>query len=185
MTSRLMRLFALVVSVAMIALVGALGTASTVAAQPPGAGAKNTVQVTGTGPNGEKFTGTFTATGAQADASAPKGADVVGQLTGTLRTPGQGQGGNPQEVNQQIAMPVTDVQQATCQVLNLTLGPLDLSLLGLNVHLDQVHLVITATPGGGILGDLLCSLAGGPGVPGTLAQVIALLQQILAILQGL
>jgi len=180
-----MRLLALVVSVAMIALVGALGTASTATAAPPGAGAKNTVQVTGTGPNGEKFTGTFTATGAQLDPDAPKGADILGTVTGQL-TGGPGQPGPPKPVPAtNAAMPVADVQQATCQVLNLTLGPLDLSLLGLNVHLDQVHLVITATPGGGILGDLLCSLAGGPGVPGTLDQVIALLQQIIGILQGL
>jgi Na+/H+ antiporter NhaB len=50
---------------------------------------------------------------------------------------------------------------AICQVLNLTLGPLDLNLLGLMVHLDTVHLTITADSNGGILGSLLCSLAGG------------------------
>jgi hypothetical protein len=50
--------------------------------------------------------------------------------------------------------------QRICPVLNLTLGPLDLNLLGLMVHLDQVHLVITADSQGGILGQLLCSLAG-------------------------
>jgi hypothetical protein len=56
---------------------------------------------------------------------------------------------------------------ATCQILDLVLGPLDLNLLGLMVHLDQVHLSITADPNGGILGSLLCSLAGGkvPTVP--------------------
>jgi hypothetical protein len=168
----------------MIVLAGG-AMAATATAAPPGAGAKNTVQVTGTGPNGEKFTGTFTATGAQADSNAPKGADVVGTVTGQLVTPGQ-PGGPPRPVPAtNAAMPVTDVQQATCQVLNLTLGPLDLSLLGLNIHLDQVHLVITATPGGGILGDLLCSLAGGPGVPGTLAQVIDLLNRIIMLLGGL
>lgn len=50
---------------------------------------------------------------------------------------------------------------AICNVLDLTLGPLDLNLLGLMVHLDTVHLVITADSTGGILGSLLCSLAGG------------------------
>ncbi|HET7758629.1 MAG TPA: hypothetical protein VFK62_01805 [Gaiellaceae bacterium] len=50
---------------------------------------------------------------------------------------------------------------AICQVLDLTLGPLDLNLLGLMVHLDTVHLTITADSNGGILGSLLCSLAGG------------------------
>jgi hypothetical protein len=50
---------------------------------------------------------------------------------------------------------------AICTVLDLTLGPLDLNLLGLMVHLDRVHLLITADSEGGILGSLLCSLAGG------------------------
>src|SRR5206468_589064 len=49
---------------------------------------------------------------------------------------------------------------AICQVLDLTLGPLDLNLLGLMVHLDTVHLVVTADSEGGVLGSLLCSLAG-------------------------
>jgi hypothetical protein len=53
---------------------------------------------------------------------------------------------------------------ATCQVLSLALGPLDLTILGLNVSLDDcsggpVTVDITATPGGGLLGDLLCSLS--------------------------
>jgi len=57
---------------------------------------------------------------------------------------------------------------AVCTVLDLTLGPLDLNLLGLMVHLgggatgtDPLHLTITADPTGGLLGSLLCSLAGG------------------------
>lgn len=48
----------------------------------------------------------------------------------------------------------------TCTILNLFLGPLDLRLLGLRVHLNRVHLVITGNPQGGILGSLLCGLAG-------------------------
>jgi len=48
-----------------------------------------------------------------------------------------------------------------CQILDLTLGPLDLDLLGLVVHLDTVHLNITAQPGpGNLLGNLLCGIAG-------------------------
>jgi hypothetical protein len=60
------------------------------------------------------------------------------------------------------------VQQAPgeiCTVLDLVLGPLDLNLLGLMIHLDRIRLTITADPNGGILGSLLCSLAGGPGPP--------------------
>lgn len=56
-------------------------------------------------------------------------------------------------------------QAGICHILDLVLGPLDLNLLGLMVHLNRIHLTITAVPGGGILGDLFCSLAGGPGPP--------------------
>lgn len=52
--------------------------------------------------------------------------------------------------------------QPTCDVLELTLGPLDLDLLGLVVELNKVHLTITATPGGGVLGDLFCGLGAPP-----------------------
>jgi hypothetical protein len=48
---------------------------------------------------------------------------------------------------------------ATCPVLDLVLGPLHLDLLGLVVDLNRVHLTITATQGGGVLGDLFCSLS--------------------------
>jgi len=50
--------------------------------------------------------------------------------------------------------------QRICPILDLRLGPLDLNLLGLMVHLDQVHLTITADSNGGLLGSLLCSLSG-------------------------
>jgi len=56
----------------------------------------------------------------------------------------------------------TTILQATgtCQILDLTLGPLDLNLLGLMVHLDRVHLNITAQSGpGNLLGNLLCGVA--------------------------
>ena len=53
---------------------------------------------------------------------------------------------------------------ATCSVLSLSLGPLDLNLLGLRVQLTNcaggpVTVDITAIPGGGLLGDLLCGLS--------------------------
>jgi hypothetical protein len=80
-----------------------------------------------------------------------------------------------------VEVPVSALQ-ATCQVLNLTLGPLELNLLGLMVHLDQVVLNITANPAGGVLGQLLCSLAGQTGGP--LSTIIELLNQILAALGG-
>lgn len=56
--------------------------------------------------------------------------------------------------------PVVAQQAAvSCPVLDLILGPLNLNLLGLVVDLNRVHLTITATPGGGALGNLFCSLS--------------------------
>ena len=53
----------------------------------------------------------------------------------------------------------SDAATATCPVLDLIVGPLNLTLLGLDVNLNQVHLNVTATRGGGALGDLFCQLA--------------------------
>lgn len=59
---------------------------------------------------------------------------------------------------------------ASCQVLNLVLGPLNLDLLGLVVDLygktttSPVIVTINAIPSKGLLGQLLCGLAGGTGV---------------------
>ena len=60
----------------------------------------------------------------------------------------------------QVAPKLSQVGEI-CQILDLTLGPLDRNLLGLLIHLDPIHLRITAERGAGILGDLLCGLAGG------------------------
>jgi hypothetical protein len=75
---------------------------------------------------------------------------------------------------------------AACNILNLVLGPLDLNLLGLQVHLDRVVLNIVAVAGAGnLLGNLLCAVAGlldnGP-LAGLLAQLTNLLRQILGAL---
>jgi hypothetical protein len=75
----------------------------------------------------------------------------------------------------------------SCQILTLTLGPLDLNLLGLTIHLNQVVLNINAVPGAGnLLGNLLCAVAnllnaGGP-LQNLLTQLTGLLNQILAAL---
>ena len=65
----------------------------------------------------------------------------------------------------------------TCSVLDLELGPIDLSLLGLNVNTSRICLEVTAIQGGGVLGDLLCGLAGGDldlldGLPAVLSAVL-------------
>jgi hypothetical protein len=73
-----------------------------------------------------------------------------------------------------------------CDVLNLVLGPLDLNLLGLEVHLNRVVLDVVAVSGAGnLLGNLLCAVAGlldGGPVAGLLRQLTNLLNQILTAL---
>jgi hypothetical protein len=68
----------------------------------------------------------------------------------------------------------------TCTILDLTLGPLHLNLLGLVIDLNQVHLTITGQTGpGNLLGNLLCGLAnalngGGGGLANLLNQLLGL-----------
>ncbi len=91
---------------------------------------------------------------------------------------------------QQVVQAAVAVTQATgsCPILNLTLGPLHLDLLGLVIDLNQIHLTITAQSGpGNLLGNLLCAVAnllnnnGGLGnlVGGLLNQLATLLNQLL------
>ena len=107
-----------------------------------------------------------------------------GVLNGTLTDPSLA-GGSAPITNQAVtALPVSSLS-ASCQILNLVLGPLDLNLLGLVVHLNTVVLNITAVPGpGNLLGNLLCSVAGllNGGLGGVLNQIAGLLNQILGAL---
>jgi hypothetical protein len=107
---------------------------------------------------------------------------AVGTITGTLTDSAGAVIGTVTAVP--VALPVAAT--ATCPILHLTLGPLDLNLLGLVVHLNQVVLNIDAQSGpGNLLGNLLCAVAhllDGTAPAGGLA---ALLNGILAILNGL
>ena len=84
--------------------------------------------------------------------------------------------------NQAFSVPVTNLAAgATCTILDLTLGPLHLNLLGLVVDLNQVHLTITGQRGpGNLLGNLLCGLAnalnggGGGGIANLLNGLLGL-----------
>lgn len=80
----------------------------------------------------------------------------------------------------------TASRAAACDILNLVLGPLDLNILGLEIHLQRVVLDIVAVPGAGqLLGNLLCAVAGlldGGPLAGLLGQLRNLLNQILGLL---
>jgi len=60
-----------------------------------------------------------------------------------------------------ISLTPQAVPGAACNILNLSLGPINLDLLGLNVDTSPICLDITAVPGSGaLLGNLLCAIAG-------------------------
>ncbi len=137
------------------------------------------VPITGAAPN--TFVGDFNI---QRFANQNGTLVAIGTLVGTLTDGATGTGSS---VAAPVAIPVnTQATTATCEILNLVLGPLDLSLLGLQVHLDQVVLNITAVPGAGnLLGNLLCAIAGLLDGPGPLAGLAALHNNLLALLGSL
>jgi len=113
--------------------------------------------------------------GAEKQTAADKKAGVTNQLS--------------PETEEQLVPDAAPAAAAplSCQILNLVLGPLDLDLLGLKVHLDTVHLNITAQGGpGNLLGNLLCAVAGlldgSTGLNGILNGITTLLNQLLAVL---
>lgn len=85
---------------------------------------------------------------------------AVGTFTGTVT---DAAGTVHQLTNAVVSSAVTTAaaNSPTCSILDLTLGPLHLDLLGLVVDLNQVHLTITGQtgPGGNLLGNLLCGIA--------------------------
>jgi hypothetical protein len=89
-------------------------------------------------------------------------------------------------LSQAITAPVTNVS-ASCPILNLVLGPINLNILGLEISVpNQIVLNITAVPGAGnLLGNLLCAVANllnGGSLSGILDTLVADLNSILAAL---
>ena len=107
---------------------------------------------------------------------------ATGTLTGTVRDVA---GAIVGTINQALSLPVNLLDSTgTCEILDLSLGPLDLDLLGLVVHLDEVNLVITAESGpGNLLGNLLCAVAGLLDPGSSLTDLAGLLNRILRILR--
>jgi hypothetical protein len=146
--------------------------ATTAQAAQPGVA----VPVTGTAADGSRFVGSLNI---QRFTTVNNQLAAVGTLTGTLTTTAGTVIGN---VIQTVTLLVNSAAtQASCQILHLELGPLDLNLLGLMVHLDKVVLDISAQPGAGnLLGNLLCAVANLLNGGGALSQIVTLLNQILA-----
>jgi hypothetical protein len=183
---------AFVVFVAMTVAVATFGAGSAAAAsgdrtlvgKVPGVGRMYS-KVVGTAGNGDKVTGSFTPI---RFVKRNGKVFVRGMLVGTVqRDNGRDRmfsGIERMRVRKINGEPVSarTALRPNCDILNLVLGPLDLDLLGLQVHLDRVVLRIVAASGAGnLLGNLLCAVAGllDGGLQGLLGRLTRLLNRIL------
>jgi hypothetical protein len=169
---------------------GAAGTASA-AQQPAETPLTQTVNVTGTkGLKGKLAIDRFATRNGKMVA--------IGTLTGTVRKNGKTKRIKPRTVS----LPATLAGTASgakssqippipgaCTILNLSIAPINLNLLGLSVRTNQIDLRIDAVPGAGnLLGNLLCSVTNllNPGgalgpLTGAINQLTAALNAILAL----
>ncbi len=146
-----------VLTVLAAASIGVLALAPAASSAPPTATISNTIN--GTTADGLNLAGTLSNI-QFVNLGGGQGLALQGVLNGTvtnaagdlLRT----------ITNQTVTLPVGGAVAGGggCSILDLTLGPLHLDLLGLVVDLNQVHLTITGQTGNGqLLGNLLCGLA--------------------------
>ena len=196
------RVLAATLALAVVALVGG-GGAQAASAQTitNEFGTLHTSKVTGHTSKGATFAGKYHVTKFVTRNGHLK---AVGHLSGTLTK----KSGATKAVSERVRMPVNmsatraanttsalpttsstaSTSAVSCDVLHLVLGPLDLDLLSLVVHLDKVVLDITAVPGAGaLLGNLLCAVVGlldGTGIGGLSGILTNLLNAILGILQA-
>ena len=205
-TSRSTSRISTTLSTGVLALVMALGLASVSigsasAATPDRTSARSVVgksdagkitsTVTGKASDGGKVTGAFTPTRfVQRDGVLYAKGFLQGKIThpdGSKSTFSGLKKIPVKSINGQSATDArTSSNAAACDILNLVLGPLDLNVLGLEIHLQRVVLDIVAVAGAGqLLGNLLCAVAGlldGSPLAGLLGQLTNLLNQILAAL---
>lgn len=169
---------------AVTALAGFATVAPTVApsdALPPTEHGPARAEITGRGGDGLALGGHFRPThfglGSEGHLA------VTGAAWGALSQPGALQ----RAVDQQITLPVDWGQTtATCQMLNLAVGPADLPIGGPTVHVDQTILNVSKPQGpGSRLGVPLCAIGNllkqhpisEPQLAGVLNEILRLLGQ--------
>ena len=193
--TRISRTLALTLALALVALVaGSSGQAASAATTSNQFGTLTVSKVTGRSDNGGTFAGQLNV---KRFVEVNDKIKAVGVLKGELTR----KNGKKQSVSDTVRLPVKFDKAATsaarttsgpvgtsavgCEILDLVLGPVDLNLLGLEIHLDRVHLNITAVPGAGnLLGNLLCAVVGlfdGP-TGGPAGALTNLLNRILGLL---
>ena len=153
---------------------------------------KITSTVVGRASDGSKVTGSFTPTRfVQRDGTLWAKGFLQGKITNKAGKVVKFSGIKKMPVKKINGQSVTEARTSAraasaCDILNLVLGPLDLNVLGLEIHLQRVVLDIVAVAGAGqLLGNLLCAVAGlldGSPLAGLLGQLGTLLNQILGAL---
>ena len=144
----------LALACALVGLTGALSLAAATAAAAPAQAPSITTAIT-SAQSGGALNGVFTITSFAVNRAGQLVAN--GTFTGTATDAA----GIVHDLTDAVVSAVVNNTGTGggCQILDLTLGPLHLDLLGLVVDLNQVHLTIKAQPGpGNLLGNLLCSV---------------------------
>jgi hypothetical protein len=156
-----------------------IGGAGPAAAQTSTTPLTKTVKMTGTAKNGKKFNGTYTI---QRFTHRGSKLYAVGTLKGRLK--GRRVTKNNVRIPASLARPASAAQipptPNACQILNLTLQPIDLNLLGLRLRTSRIDLRLEGVPGAGqLVGNLLCGILGildpqaaTPATPSVLTQVL-------------
>lgn len=131
--------------------------------------------------------------------TAATGTTAATTTTDTETAATEPETGASRTIVSQVAIPVNQEQlTASCPALHVVLNPVDLNLLGLTEHVNQVAVDVTAVSQGDQLGNLICSAAGvlngtgaasggtgdtsGTGAAAPVGQIVDLLNQILAAL---
>jgi hypothetical protein len=108
---------------------------------------------------------------------------AVGKLSGTAT---RASGAIARSVVNQVVQIPLQQANGTCQILHLDIGPIDLNLLGLHVHINEIIIDITAESGpGNLLGNLLCAIAHLLDRPGGLTHALNVLVRLLNIVRQL
>ena len=178
------------------ALLAALFSAFAVAPVSTSAATKDknflkNLRVSGTLDNGGTFDGKLTIT--KFGYNQTSGFTVDGIINGVARDANGAVVGHTREpfsaaatLNDSAASASDFTAQATCDILFLDLGPLNLDVLGLTVDLSQIVLDINAVSGAGnLLGNLLCGVAGLLDGTGFLSDLINGLTQLTQLLTAI
>jgi hypothetical protein len=170
-------LLAAAVAALAVMLIGGAGPAAAQSSTTP---LTKTVKMAGTAKNGKKFKGTYTI---QRFTHRGSKLYAVGTLKGKLK--GRTVTKKNVRIPAALARPGAQAAQIpptpnACQILNLTLQPIDLNLLGLRLRTSRIDLRLEGVPGAGnLLGNLLCGITGildpqaaTPATPSLLTQVL-------------